>query len=195
MTPQLRRWIRYFVDYSAPVAFALVYFLGGRNFMTATGAIVVASILAVLVGLVVERRLAPMPLFVGLMGAVFGGLTLLFDDPRILKVKPTVVNALLGAILLGGLAMKKAPLKLLLGEALTLPETAWRTLTLRFGLFYLALALVNEAIWRTQSEATWVAFKSFGLTLLTIAFALTQAPLLMRHMKTEELPPPPPPTD
>ncbi|HEY8615280.1 inner membrane-spanning protein YciB [Phenylobacterium sp.] len=186
-----RKWVRWFVDYSAPIAFAVVYFGFGRDFMKATVAIVVASVVALLVGAVVERRLAPMPLFVGLMGALFGGLTLIFHDPRIMKVKPTVLNFALGAVLLGGLVARKNPLKAVLGQALVLPDEVWRKLMLRFGLFYWSLAVLNEAVWRTQTEATWVAFRSFGLQALTIAFVFTQLPLLMRYMKAEDLPPPP----
>ncbi len=195
MTDRGRKWVRYFVDYFPPIAFAVVYFFGGRDFMKATAAIVVASVISVIVGAVVERRLAPLPLFVGLMAAVFGGLTLIFDDPRILKVKPTVVNLILAAILLGGVAMRRNPLKLLLGEALALPEDVWRKLTVRFGMFYVGLALVNEAVWRTQSEETWVAFKSFGLTILTLVFVATQLPLLMKYLEVKDLPPPPPPEE
>jgi intracellular septation protein len=191
MTERWRKWVRWFVDYSAPIGFAVVYFGFGRDFMLASGFLVAISVVAVLVGRFVERRWAPLPLFVGAMGALFGGLTLLFNDPRILKVKPTVLNFTLGAILLGGLFLRKNPIKALLGEALALPDEAWRKLMLRFGLFYWALAALNEIVWRTQSEANWVLFRSFGLQALTIAFALTQVPLLMRYMKAEDLPPPP----
>ena len=191
MTGNSKKWVRWFVDYSAPISFAVVYFASGKDFMLASGALVAVSVVAVLVGRVVERRWAPLPLFVGAMGALFGGLTLLFNDPRILKVKPTVLNFTLGAILLGGLAFRKNPIKALFGESLVLPDEAWRKLMLRFGLFYWALAILNEVVWRTQSESTWVLFRSFGLQVLTIAFALTQVPLLMRYMKAEDLPPPP----
>lgn len=191
MSPQLRKWVRWFVDYSAPIGFAVAYFASGKDFMLASGALVAISLVAVLVGRFVERRWAPLPLFVGVMGAIFGGLTLIFHDPRILKVKPTVLNFTLGAILLGGLAFRKNPIKALFGETLVLPDDAWRKLMLRFGVFYWALAGLNEVVWRTQSEANWVLFRSFGLQALTVAFALTQVPLLMRYMKAEDLPPPP----
>jgi intracellular septation protein len=163
LSQRLRQWIRFSVDYAALVVFAAVYFLGGRDFMKATGAIVVASVLALMVGWLVERRLAWLPLFVGGMAALFGGLTLLFHDPRILKIKPTVINLVLATILFGGLALRRNPLKLLLGEALALPDDVWRKLTIRFGCLYVVLAVANLVIWRTQSEATWVLFRSFGL--------------------------------
>jgi intracellular septation protein len=191
MTEKQRKWVRWFVDFSAPLSFAVVYFLGGRDFMQATAAIVIVSVVAVLVGLAVERRWAFLPLFVGVMGAVFGGLTLYFHEPWILKVKPTVLNFILGCVLLGGLILKKNPIKALLGEALVLPDDVWRKLLLRFGLFYWALAALNVVVWLNMSQDAWVTFRSFGLQILTVLFTLTQLPLLMRYMKVEDLPPPP----
>lgn len=191
MSPNARKWLRYAVDYAAVVVFALVYFLGGRDFMKATVAIVITSVIALLIGLVVERRIAWLPLFVGAMAALFGGLTLIFHDTRILKIKPTVINLILAGVLFGGLALKRNPLKMLLGEALTLPDAVWRKLTVRFGLLYVVLAIVNIVIWRTQSEATWVLFKTFGLEVMTLVFSLTQLPLLLKYMEASDLPPPP----
>ena len=191
MSPNARKWLRYAVDYAAVVVFALVYFLGGRDFMKATVAIVITSVIALLIGLVVERRIAWLPLFVGAMAALFGGLTLIFHDTRILKIKPTVINLILAGVLFGGLGLKRNPLKMLLGEALTLPDEVWRKLTVRFGLLYVVLAIVNIVIWRTQSEATWVMFKTFGLEVMTLVFSLTQLPLLLKHMEASDLPPPP----
>ena len=191
MSPNARKWLRYAVDYAAVVVFALVYFLGGRDFMKATVAIVITSVIALLIGLIVERRIAWLPLFVGAMAALFGGLTLIFHDTRILKIKPTVINLILAGVLFGGLALKRNPLKMLLGEALTLPDEVWRKLTVRFGLLYVVLAIVNIVIWRTQSEATWVLFKTFGLEVMTLVFSLTQLPLLLKHMDASDVPPPP----
>lgn len=191
MSDQARKWIRHGVDYAALVVFAAVYFLGGRDFMKATAAIVIASILALIVGGLVERRIAWLPLFVGGTAALFGGLTLIFHDPRIMKIKPTVIHFALAAVLFGGLVLKRNPLKRVLGAALVLPDEVWRKLTFRFGVLYVVLGVANIVIWRTQSEATWVFFKTFGLEVMTIAFSLTQLPLLMKHLQPSELPPPP----
>ena len=191
MNDNLRKWVRFFVDYGALVAFAGVYFFGGRDFMKASAAIVIASVLALIVGGIVERRLAWLPLFVGAMAAIFGGLTLFFHDPRILKIKPTVINLILAGVLFGGLALKRNPLKMLMGEALTLPDAVWRKLTIRFGCLYIVLAIANIVIWRTQSEATWVLFRTFGLEVMTVLFVLTQLPLLMKYVEVKDLPPPP----
>lgn len=191
MTETTRKWIRYIVDYSAIVVFAAVYFLGGRDFMKATAAIVIASIVSVVIGLVVERRIAWLPLFTGAMAALFGSLTLIFHDPRILKIKPTVIDLVLAGVLFGGLMFRRNPLKLLLGETLVLPDPVWRKLTIRFGCLYVVLAITNILIWRTQSEATWVLFKTFGLEVITVLFMLTQIPLLLKYIEADEIPPPP----
>jgi intracellular septation protein len=192
MSQQTRDWIRYFVDYFALLVFLVAFFATGRNLPQATWWLVGGSGVAILVGIAVERRLAPFPLIAGGAALVFGGLSLLFHDPRLLKIKPTVMNLVFAAVLLGGLAMRKHPLKLLLGDAFEMPESAWRTLTLRYGLFFIALAVLNEIVWRTQTDSFWVLFRFPGLAILTVLFSLSQAPLLARHLKADEMPPPPP---
>src|SRR5690606_38972143 len=152
MTDQTRKWVRWFVDYSALVIFLAAFFLTGRDMTKATWALVAGSAVALAVGFLVERRLAFFPLIAGGAALVFGGLSLFFHDSRLLKIKPTVMNALFGAVLLGGLALRKHPLKLLLGEAFDMPEAAWRRLTIHYALFFLFLAVLNEAVWRTQTD-------------------------------------------
>jgi intracellular septation protein len=191
MTRSQRGWVTWFVDYFALAAFMVAYFVTGRNLEKATVALVVASAIALVVGFAVERRLAPFPAIAGGAALIFGALTLGFHDPRFLKIKPTVMNLAFGVVLLGGLALGKHPLKLLLGEAFDMPETVWRKLTLRYGLFFLALAALNEAVWRTQPDAVWVLFRFPGLMVLTVVFSLVQAPLLMKYVRGDTLPPPP----
>ena len=191
MTEQGRRWVTWFVDYFALAAFLAGYFMSGRDLQQATWALVAGSAAALVVGFVVERRLAPFPALAGGAALVFGGLTLVFHDARFLKVKPTVMNLVFAALMFGGLALRKQPLKLLLGEAFEMPDAAWRKLTLRYGVFFTALAALNELVWRTQSEQTWVLFRFPGLMIITLVFSLTQAPLLMRYVKGGEAPPPP----
>lgn len=185
-----RHWVRYFVDYAALVAF-LATFLVTRNMQTATWGLVAGSVVAIAVGFAVERRIAPLPLFVGGAGLVFGGASLFFHDPRILKVKPTIVNTAIGLGLLVGLAMKKHPLKLVLGDAFDMPEATWRRLTINYALFFVSLAALNELVWRTQTDETWVFFRFPGLMILTVVFSIAHAPLLMKYVKAEDLPPPP----
>jgi intracellular septation protein len=171
--------------------FLAAFFASGRNLQQATLWLIGGSAVAIVVGIAVERRLAPFPLIAGGAALVFGGLSLLFHDPRLLKIKPTVMNLVFAAVLLGGLAMRKHPLKLVLGDAFEMPDSAWRTLTLRYGLFFVALAVLNEIVWRTQSDSVWVVFRFPGLAILTVLFSLSQAPMLAKHLKTGEMPPPP----
>ncbi|MDR3512664.1 MAG: septation protein IspZ [Caulobacteraceae bacterium] len=206
-------WIRLVVDYGGMATFFVAYVTrlrlvathaglgwtiaaGGHapaDITAATFWLMVGSAVALLIGLVVERRLAPMPLIAGGFALVFGGLTLFFHDPRIIKIKFTVVNTIFGATLLGGLALRKNLLKKLLGEALDMPEDAWRQLSLRYALYFLGMAALNEAIWRTQPDRIWVLFRGPGELVLVVVFSLTQIPFMMRYLKTSE--PPPPPTD
>ena len=191
MSQRTRDWIRYFVDYSALVVFVIAYFLTGRNIANATWALVVGSVVALAVGLAVERRIAPVPLIAGGAALVFGGASLFFHDPRILKIKPTVMNVLLAALLLGGMAMGKNPMRLLLGDSFDMPEATWRRLTVNYAAFFLGLAALNEFVWRTQPEPTWVLYRFPGMMVLTLAFSLAHTPLLMKYIKAEDLPPPP----
>jgi intracellular septation protein len=211
--PTGRRAVRGIVDYGGPAAFFIAFFLklrvvaahnalgwalamgghGPRDLTGATWWLVGGSALALLVGLAVERRVAPMPLIAGGLALVFGGLTLFFHDPRFIQIKPTVTDSLFGIVLLGGLALRKNPLKFVIGDALPLPDEAWRKLTLRYAIFFLIMAALNEVVRRTQSQAVWVLFKMPGFMILAVAFSLTQIPLMMKYMQTDE--PPPPPTE
>lgn len=191
MSDRLRHWVRWFVDYSALFIFAVAFFASGRDMQKATWALVAGSAIALVVGLAVERRLAPFPAIAGGAALVFGGLSLFLHDPRVLKVKPTVMNTIFAVTLLGGLALGKNPLKLLLGDSFDMPEATWRRLTVNYALFFLALAGLNEAVWRTQSDSVWVVFRFPGMLILTVLFSFAHAPLLMKYVRADELPPPP----
>jgi intracellular septation protein len=184
LSKKTKALIRSGVDYAGPLAF-LVGYLITRDMLSATWALVGASAIALAVGYGVERRIAPMPLFAGLAALVFGGLTLYFDDPRFVKIKPTVINTVLGLTMLGGLALKRNPLKALMGEALKLSDAAWRTLSFRYGLFFLCVAVLNEVVWRTQPESTWVWFRMPGLQILSLVFSQIQLPLMMKHIEAD----------
>ncbi len=178
--------LRAAVDYAGPLAF-LIGFLVTRNILQATWALVAVSAAALLAGFAIERRIAPMPLITGGAALVFGLLTLFFHNPVILKMKPTAINLGLGGVLLVGLKLGKNPLKMLMGDALQLSEAGWRRLTLRYGVFFLGVAVLNEVIWRTQSDATWVWFKMPGLPLLALIFSATQVPGMLKDAKAMEI--------
>lgn len=160
-----------------------VFFLMNQrtDIITATAVFTVATVAALAIHYVLVRKLPAMPLVSGIVVVVFGGLTVWLNDDLFIKLKPTIVNTLFGVLLLGGLAMGKSLLALVLDSVLNLTEEGWRKLTLRWGLFFLVLAVLNEIIWRNFSTDFWVSFKVFGMMPITLAFALSQTPLLLRH--------------
>lgn len=178
------RWLKPTVDYGPLVVFFAAYWLQGL--LAATAALMVATAIVLVLSLVVERRVPPIPLFTAAVVGVFGGLTLWLNDETFIKLKPTIIQTLMGLVLLGGLAFGKPLLKPLLGAAWPMDETGWKSLTRRFGFFFLAMAVVNEVVWRTQSTDFWVTFKVVGITGLTLVFAITQAPLMTRHRLPQE---------
>ncbi|MFN3859090.1 MAG: inner membrane-spanning protein YciB [Caulobacter sp.] len=199
LSPQAHSFVRGAVDYGGLVVF-LIGFAITRNLVQATWWLVAGSAAALILGFAIERRIAPMPLIAGGAALLFGALTLIFNDPSFIKLKPTIMNTLFGVTLLGGVMLGKNPLKWFLGSALVMSEGVWRTFTFRYGLFFLACAVINEIVWRTQPDAVWVLFRFPGLLILALAFSVTQTPLIMRGMKEaghvpteEEKGPPPPP--
>lgn len=147
----------------------------------ATGAFMVATFAALAVMWLLARRIAVMPLVSAVVVLVFGSLTLWLQDDHFIKLKPTIVNAALGGLLLGGLVAKKPLLPYVFDGMVRLTDEGWRALTIRWGLFFLVMAAANEVVWRLFSTDTWVTFKTFGYLPLTFAFAMAQAPLMSRH--------------
>ncbi len=147
----------------------------------ATGAYMISAVLAMGYTWWKIRRLPLMPIIALVFVLLFGGLTIWLHNETFIKVKVTLVNALFGAILLGGLAFNRLFLRMLMGTAFLMTEEGWRKLTLRWGLFFFALAALNEVVWRNVSTDAWVNFKVFGLLPLTFLFAFAQAPLMMKH--------------
>jgi len=149
----------------------------------------VATAVALAASWLLTGKIAMVPLVSAVFVALFGGLTLYLHSDLFIKVKVTLLNALFGSVLLGGAAFGRSYLKLVMGEAMAMPEAAWRTLTIRWGVFFLALAGLNEIVWRSLTTDQWVNFKVFGLLPLTLLFALANAPFMARHM-TEDKPKP-----
>ncbi len=178
-------WVRMAIDYAGPAAF-MVGFVLTHKILMGTWALVIVSGLALVVGFVIERRVAPSPLIWGLAALVFGVLTIVFKDERIIKMKTTFIDAALGAFMLGGWALGKSPIKLLMGQSIALTAIGWRRLTLRFGLFFLVMGAANEIIWRTQPDAVWVAFRFPGLLILSLLFSATQIPGMMKDAQAAE---------
>lgn len=161
----------------------LVFFIAYRTkgLLAATAAIIVATLVSLAVTYHKERRLAPMPLISGIAITVLGVLTLLLQDEVFIKMKPTLVNSLFSITLLIGLYVNKPLLKYLLQDAMSITEEGWRKLSLRWGIYFLFLACLNEFIWRNFSTDFWVDFKVFGMFSLTMIFTLCQIPLIKKH--------------
>jgi intracellular septation protein len=160
--PALSQW------FTQPIIFATAVFMA-------------AMVISLLLSWVLLHRIAVMPLVTGVVVLIFGGLTLYFQDPIFIKMKPTIVNTLFGVTLLGGLAFGQSLLKYVFGEVYKLEPKGWTILTLRWGLFFILLAVMNEVVWRTQSTDFWVAFKVWATMPLTVIFAALQLPVLTKY--------------
>ena len=151
-----------------------------------TGIYMVAAAIALTVAWTMTRRIAIVPVVTLIFVLAFGALTLALHDDTFIKMKVTLINALFGAILAGGLIFGRSLLKPVFGEAMALDDAGWKKLTLRWALFFLCVAGLNEVVWRSVSTDTWVNFKVFGILPLTFAFALAQMPLMQRHAPRKE---------
>jgi intracellular septation protein len=172
-------WLKPAVDYGPLVAFFAAYWLG--DLFTATAAIMVATIIAIILSFAIERRIPIMPVVTAVIVMVFGGLTLWLNDERYIKMKPTLVQALFALVLFGGLLLRRPLLKPLMQSAWQLTDRGWTILTTRFAIFFAVMAVVNEIVWRNTSTDVWVNFKIFGILLLTFVFTAFQVPLITRH--------------
>ena len=140
----------------------------------------IATIIAVLFSYTMEKKIPIMPTVGAVIVLVFGGLTIYFNNEVFFKMKPTIINILFASILYGGIVLKKPFLKLLLGAAIKLQDKGWSILTKRWIGFFIALAILNEIIWRTQSTDLWVNFKVFGILPITFIFTLTQFSIIKK---------------
>jgi intracellular septation protein len=161
----------------------VLFFAANARFhlFVATGVFMGAVLVALAVTYVLTRHLPLMPVVTAIIVVVFGGLTLILQDELFIKLKPTIIYVLFGIVLLGGLAFGKPLLGVVFDSLFHLTDEGWRKLTLRWGLFFLALAVLNELVWRTQSTDVWVAFKVFGVVPLNFLFGMLQYPLMTRY--------------
>jgi intracellular septation protein len=171
--------VKLLIDLGPLLAFFVAY--GRAGIYWATGVLMLATLAALLASWRLLGRVTAVPLLTAILVVVFGGLTFYLDDPSFIKLKPTIINLLFAGVLVVGLLTDRPLLKVLLGEAFRLTEVGWRKLTVRWALFFFALAILNEVVWRNFSESAWVNFKVFGIVPLTILFALAQIPLLKRY--------------
>jgi intracellular septation protein len=171
--------IKMLIEFGPLAAFVIAYFTAGIYW--ATGVLMVASLVALVASRLCFRRLLPVPVVTAVLVVVFGSLTFLLNDPRFIKIKPTIINLLFAGVLIFGLMTGRPLLKLLFGEAFNLTAEGWRKLSIRWAAFFVMLAVLNEIVWRNFSEAAWVNFKVFGILGISLVFGVAQIGLIKRH--------------
>jgi|SRR5665213_335775 len=149
----------------------------------ATGVLMATTFVSLVVSYYITRKLNKLALFGALFIGVFGSITLYLQDAWYLKLKVTLVELFFAALLIGGLYFKRLFVKDVMGEILELPDDVWRKLTIRWALFFVAMAVLNVVIWQMFSDSVWVTFKTFGLMGCTVVFALANTPLLAKYIK------------
>jgi intracellular septation protein len=161
----------------------VLFFAANSKFgiFAATGAFMVAALIALAVGYAITRRIEVMTLVTAAIVIVFGTLTLVLHDDTFIKLKPTIIYLLFGGMLLGGLLIGKSLLGVLFDQMFQLTDEGWRKLTWRWTVFFFALAVLNEIVWRTQTTDFWVSFKLFGVVPLTFLFGALQMPLIKKY--------------
>jgi intracellular septation protein len=171
--------LKMLLDIGPLAAFFIAYRL--VDLQTATAAIMVFTLISLIVTYWIEKKIAVMPLVSGVVITIFGTLTLVLHDDVFIKMKPTMVNLIFASALLGGVYFKKSLLKYAMGSALALSDEGWRILSIRWGLYFIFMAVLNEFIWRNFSTDFWVNFKVFGMFTMTIIFTFMQIPLMKKH--------------
>jgi intracellular septation protein len=178
------------VDYGPVLLFGATFFAArfaakldsNTALIWASGVLAATSVVAVILGFLLEKRIAWIPLVAAILGIPFAVLTVVFHNPVFVKIKMTIIDTLIGVVLLGALALKKQPLKALLGEALPLKNEAWTPLTLYYGLFYLVMAAINEIVWRTQTDSVWVTWKMISIVGGPVVLAVCLLPFFMKNL-------------
>ena len=168
-----------------PLAIFFIFYKRSGDLIEAILPLIIATVIAVFASYILEKKIPIMPTLGAGIVVIFGGLTILFDNKIFIFMKPTIINFIFAAILYGGIILKKPLLKYLLGSALKLEEEGWNILTQRWIAFFIALAILNEIVWRTMSEDFWVNFKVFGILPITFLFTMTQFPLIKKYQIEE----------
>ena len=182
-----KTFLKFITDFGPLLVFFSFYYKSEKNLTVAIPPFIVATLIALLVVWILEKKIPMVPLLGGIFITLFGGLTIYFDNPIFIYIKPTIINILFGIGLLFGKFFTKEPiLKKMLGKSIQLADEGWKILNLRWVYFFFSLAILNEIIWRTQSEEFWVNFKVWGILPLTIIFTAFQISIINKYKLNEE---------
>ena len=177
-----KSFLKFVADFGPLLIFFTIYYKSGNDLTAAIPPLIFATIVAVAVVYWIERKIPYIPLIGGVVISLFGGLTLYFSNPVFLYMKPTIINIIFAIILIfGKIFFKKNLLKFFFRSAFELNEEGWDKLNLRWAFFFIFLAILNEIVWGTQPETTWVNFKVWGIIPITFIFTALQLPMINKH--------------
>ena len=177
-----KSFLKFIADFGPLLIFFTIYYKSGNNLSLAIPPLIIATIVAVVVVYFIERKIPYVPLIGGIIISLFGGLTLYFNNPVFLYMKPTIINIIFASgLIIGKIFFNKNFLKFFFKTAFQLDEMGWNKLNFRWAYFFIFLAFLNEIVWRTQPETTWVNFKVWGMLPITFIFTALQLPLINRH--------------
>jgi intracellular septation protein len=177
-----KSFVKFLTDFGPLLIFFVVYYKSGNNLIVAIPPLIVATIIAIIVVYILEKRIPYIPLLGGLLISFFGGLTIYFQNPIFIYLKPTIINIVFAfTLFIGKVFFKKNFLKIFFKGSLKLEEVGWNKLMYRWIGFFIFLAILNEIVWRTQGQEAWVNFKVWGILSLTFVFTAFQIPLINKY--------------
>jgi|TARA_B110000438_G_C15647968_1_gene578287 intracellular septation protein len=181
-----KSFIKFATDFGPLAIFFFYYYNNDKNLTVAIPPFIVATLIALAIIWFLEKRVPMVPLIGGILISFFGGLTIYFDNPVFLYIKPTIINILFGLALFFAKYFTKEPvLKKIMGKSVSLTDIGWNLLNKRWMYFFFCLAILNEYVWRTQSEEFWVNFKVWGILPITFVFTAFQISLINKHKINE----------
>ena len=182
-----KSFIKFATDFGPLLAFFIIYYKNDKDLVSAIPALIIATLIAICVIYMLEKRIPVLPLMGAILVCLFGGLTIFFDNPIFIYLKPTIMNLIFAfALFFGKVVLNKNFLKKLFESSIKLEEAGWDKLIIRWIGFFIFLAILNEAVWRTQTEEFWINFKVWGILPLTFIFTAFQLPLIQKYKKSEE---------
>ena len=181
-----KSFVKFVTDFGPLVVFFFFYYNSDKNLKIAIPPFIVATLISLFVVWIIEKKIPMVPLVSGILITLFGGLTIYFDNAIFLYIKPTIINILFAlALLLGKFFTDEPILKKIMGKSLPLTSKGWDLLNKRWVYFFFGLAILNELVWRTQSEEFWVNFKVWGLLPITLIFTAFQINIINKYKINE----------